>query len=184
MIRCGLRARLLKFTLNKIGCINMNPSSYSASSAPDGLILAITQATEEDSVLNPLAPAQWEIASAYLQPMNLGPSQILFSKDAPERTLSFVESGSLSVHFEDSKQRLRIAIVKPGSVVGEGAFFSHRPRSATVQANEASKVWTLTALRFTELANRQPAIALALSMAAGAVMAKRLGSSRRRAAIP
>lgn len=161
----------------------MNTSAYSAPQTPDGLILAITQSGEEDGVLNPLSPAQWEIASAYIQPMTLVAGQLLFSKDASERTLYFVESGTLSVHYEDSKQRVRIAIVKAGSVVGEGAFFSHRPRSATVQANEATKVWTLTALRFTELGNRQPGIALALSMAVGAVMAKRLGSSRRRAAI-
>ena len=47
------------------------------------------------------------------------------------------------------------------SVVGEGGFFSHRPRSATVQAAAPSRLWALPALRFTELSNRQPAIALA-----------------------
>ena len=38
------------------------------------------------------------------------------------------------------------------------------------------------ALRNPELTNRQPAIALGLAMAAGAVLAKRLGNRRRRVA--
>lgn len=86
------------------------------------------------------------------------------------------------MHYEDEKARLRMAMVGAGSVVGEGAFFSHRPRSATVQAAAPCRLWALTALRFTELSNRQPAIALGLCMAAGAVLAKRLGNRRRRVA--
>jgi CRP-like cAMP-binding protein len=86
------------------------------------------------------------------------------------------------VHYQDEKERLRLAIVTAGSVVGEGAFFSHRPRSATVQATAPCKLWSLTAIRFTELSNRQPAIALQLVMAVGAVIAKRMANRRRRIA--
>ncbi|WP_026435628.1 Crp/Fnr family transcriptional regulator [Acidovorax sp. JHL-9] len=147
-----------------------------------GLLNAIAQATAEDSMTNPLSPAQWEILSAYLQPYALPAGHVLFSQGASDRTLYLVESGSLSVHYQDEKERLRLAIVGPGSVVGEGAFFSMRPRSATVQGGVPTKLWSLTALRFTELSNRQPAIALGLAMAAGAVLAKRLGNRRRRVA--
>lgn len=148
-----------------------------------GLISAITQATAEDSLGGGmLAPAQWEVLAPYLQPSVLAASQVLFGQGTNDRTLYFVESGSLSVHYEDEKARLRLALVAAGSVVGEGAFFSHRPRSATVQAAAPCKLWGLSALRFTELSNRQPAIALGISMAAGAVLAKRLGNRRRRIA--
>lgn len=147
-----------------------------------GLVKAIAEANAEDSLSNPLTPAQWETLSAYLQPHALEASQILFAKGVLDRTLYLVESGNLSVHYEDDKQRLRMAMVGPGSVVGEGGFFSHRPRSATVQAAAPSRLWALPALRFTELSNRQPAIALALCMAAGAVLSKRLGNRRRRVA--
>lgn len=160
----------------------MNATSYSAPLSLDGLVHAITQASEEDSMLNPLTPAQWTILTSYVQPMELKSRQVLFPKGATERSLYMVESGSLSVHFEDDKERVRMAVVAAGSVVGEGAFFSHRPRSATVQANTATKLWSLNAIRFTELGNRQPAIALALALAAGGVLAKRLANSRRRVA--
>ncbi len=147
-----------------------------------GLLDAIAQATADDSMTNPLTPAQWDVLAAYLLPVVLPAGQVLFSQGATDRTLYLIESGSLSVHFQDEKERLRLAMVAPGSVLGEGAFFSHRARSATVQASAPCKLWGLTALRFTELSNRQPAIALSLVMAAGAVLAKRLGNRRRRIA--
>lgn len=161
----------------------MNVSMPSASKVDlQGLIDAIAQTTAEDSMTNPLSPAQWEVVSSYLLPVVLPAGQVLFTQGATDRTLYMVESGSLSVHYQDEKERLRLAIVGAGSVVGEGAFFSHRARSATVQASAPSKLWSLTAIRFTELTNRQPAIALGLAMAAGAVLAKRLGNRRRRVA--
>lgn len=147
-----------------------------------GLIRAIDEAQAEDCLANPLTPAQWEALSAYLQPYALDAGQVLFAQGVSDRTLYLIESGNLSVHYEDEKARLRMAMVGAGSVVGEGGFFSHRPRSATVQAAAPCRLWALTALRFTELSNRQPAIALGLCMAAGAVLAKRLGNRRRRVA--
>lgn len=155
-----------------------------ASFKPDlqSLVTAIAQSTAEDGMGNALAPEQWDILAAYLQPCTLAGSQMLFTQGASDSTLYLLESGSLSVHNEDAKGRLRLAIISPGSMVGEGGFFSRRPRSASVQAAAPCKLWSLTALRFSELSNRQPAIALGISMAAGAVLAKRLGNSRRRVA--
>ena len=147
-----------------------------------GLIEAISQTTADDGMNNVLSREQWGLLSSYLQPVNLPAGQVLFAQGTNDRTLYLVESGSLSVNSENENQRLRLAIVGAGSVVGEGAFFSHRPRSATVQASAPSKLWSLTALRFSELANRQPVVALQLAMAVGAVLAKRLANRRRRVA--
>lgn len=147
-----------------------------------GLVDAIAQASADDAMTNPLSPAQWEVVAPYLQPTVFPASHTVFSQGAQDRTLYLVESGTLSVHYQDEKERLRLAVVGLGSVVGEGAFFSHRPRSATVQTSAPCKLWALHALRFTELANRQPAVALALTMAVGSVLAKRLGNRKRRVA--
>lgn len=147
-----------------------------------GLLDAIANGNSDDGMMNPLPIAQWEVLSSYLLPVTLQAGQILFSQGASDRTLYLVESGNLSVHYQDEKERLRLAMVGAGSVVGEGAFFSHRTRSATVQASVPCKLWSLTAIRFAELSNRQPAIALGLVMAVGAVLAKRLGNRRRRVA--
>ena len=146
------------------------------------LVQAITHNPAEDTLTNSLTAAQWELLTGYLQLCVLVPGEVLITCGAADRAVYFVESGSLSVHFEDESQRIRLAIVGPGSIVGEGAFFSHRPRSATVQAVAECRLWSLASIRFTELSNRQPAVAVALAMAAGSVLAKRLGSRKRRVA--
>jgi CRP-like cAMP-binding protein len=159
----------------------MSPPSPSKADLQN-LVQAIAQATEEDSMKNTLSPEHWDALSHYLLPLTLPAGQTLFQQGTADRTLYLVESGNLSVHYEDAKQRLHLAMIGPGTVVGEGAFFSHRPRSATVQANVESRLWSLPALRYTELSNRQPAVALGLVMMAGAVLSKRLGNRRRRVA--
>lgn len=161
--------------------MNAVPSSVTQANL-EGLISTLAQAGAEDSMSDPFSPAQWTVLFPYLQLCTLAAGQVLFTRGASDRTLYLIESGSLSVHYEDDKGRLRLAIVGSGSVVGEGAFFSHRPRSASVQAAAASKLWGLTTLRFTELSNRHPALALGLAMAAGSVLARRLSNRRRRVA--
>ncbi len=147
------------------------------------LIHAIAQARVDDLLLLQLTPAQWQELGPYLQPLALAPGQVLFKQGAADRTLYLIESGNLSVHYEDEQGEVRLAIVSAGSAVGEGSFFSRAPRSATVQAGMAARLWSLSPMRFSELSNRKPELALAVAMAAGAVVAKRLSNRRRRDAV-
>lgn len=147
------------------------------------LIHAIAHARVDDLLLLQLTPAQWQELALYLQPLALAPGQVLFKQGAADRTLYMIESGNLSVHYEDDQGEVRLAIVSPGSAVGEGSFFSRAPRSATVQAGMAARLWSLSPMRFGELSNRKPELALAVAMAAGAVVAKRLSNRRRRDAV-
>ena len=130
-----------------------------------------------------LVPAQWEALAHYLQPLTVVQGDVLFKQGAMDRTLYFIASGSLSVHFEDAESRIRLAIVGAGSVVGEGSFFTGTPRSATVQAGSTCALWSLSPMRFTEMTHRKPELALAVAMGAGAVVAKRLMNSRYRVAV-
>jgi CRP/FNR family cyclic AMP-dependent transcriptional regulator len=149
-----------------------------------GLVQAIAQhADTKDSFTPSLSTAQWDILSSYMQPFAVQPKQVLIQQGAQDRTVYLIESGSLTVHYEDSKGRLRLAVVGPGSAVGEGAFFSRESRTATVQAAAACKIWSLTPIRFTELTNRQPAIALEIAMALGSLVARRLVNKPKRIAV-
>jgi CRP/FNR family cyclic AMP-dependent transcriptional regulator len=147
------------------------------------LIHAIAHARVADLMPLQLTAAQWDGLALYLQPLALSPGQVLFKQGAADRTLYLIESGNLSVHYEDEQGEVRLAIVGAGSAVGEGSFFSRMPRSATVQAGMSTRLWSLSPLRFGELSNRKPELALAVAMAAGAVVAKRLANRRRRDAV-
>lgn len=160
-------------------------TSFSSHDKPDikALLEAVTNNPNDPTLSHMLTQPQWAVLSGYMQSSMLAPGQVLITQGAEDRTLYFVESGMLTVHFEDAAGKIRLAAVGAGSVVGEGGFFSYMARSATVQAGSACKLWALTPMRFSELSNRHPNVALALAMALGAIMAKRVVSNRRRIAV-
>lgn len=147
------------------------------------LIQAISHNLSNDNFSPSLNPAQWDLLASYMQPFALAQSQVLIEQGALDRTLYLIESGSLSVHYEDAQGRVRLAIVGSGSAVGEGAFFTRQPRNATVHATGAAKIWSLTPIRFTELANRHPAVALEVAMALGSLVSRRLVNKPKRIAV-
>jgi len=148
-----------------------------------GLVRAIALNQSDDSFKPSLTPGQWELLGTYLQPFAVTQGQVLIEQNAHDRSLYLIETGGLTVHYEDAKGRVRLAIVGTGSAVGEGAFFTRLPRSATVQAASPSKVWCLTPIRFTELSNRQPALALEIAMALGSLVSRRLANKPKRIAV-
>ena len=148
-----------------------------------GLAQAINHCHASDALICKFSVADWEILAAHMQPFALGGGQVLIEQGANDRTLYFVESGTLSVHREDDRSRIRRAFISSGSVVGEGTFFSLQPRIATVQASGDCKLWFLSFARFLELSNCHCAIALELTLALGAVMAKRLYIRPKRVAV-
>jgi CRP-like cAMP-binding protein len=149
----------------------------------NGLAQSMRHSSALDAVPLNLADNQWPLLANYLQPVALTQGQVLIEQGVKDRTVYFVESGSLTVHYEDAKERVRLALVGPGSLLGEGAFFSHMPRSATVQAGAPSRLWSLTPLRFRELSTRFPPIALELTLAMAAVLACRMYNRPKRVAV-
>lgn len=148
-----------------------------------GLVQAVAHNHSNDSFKPNLTALQWELLGSYMQPFALMQGQVLIEQNALDRTLYLIESGSLTVHYEDSQSRVRLAIVGPGSGVGEGAFFTRLPRNATAQAASDSKLWCLTPIRFTELSNRHPNVALEIAMALGSLVSRRLVNKPKRVAV-
>jgi CRP/FNR family cyclic AMP-dependent transcriptional regulator len=148
-----------------------------------GLLQACVRNTTPDAFAPQLNPSQWDLLGTYLQPFAVNPGQVLIEQNANDRTVYLIESGTLTVHYEDDKGRLRLASVSAGSAVGEGAFFTRQPRNATVQAASECKIWSLTPIRFTELVNRQPGMALEIAMALGSLVSRRLSNRPKRVAV-
>jgi len=148
-----------------------------------GLVAACAQNEREPALGRFIKLHHWEQLAEYLHADVLTQAQVLIKQGASERTLYFLERGSLSVHFEDASGKVRLAIVGPGSAVGEGGFFSHQPRNATVQAASPGRIWSLTPIRFTELSTRAPETALALTLALGALISQRMVDRRKRISV-
>jgi CRP/FNR family transcriptional regulator, cyclic AMP receptor protein len=165
------------------------PSGIVPSNAPGmppsivGLLQAIQAAGSIDTVRLTLGVAQWQTLASYLQPFTMEDGQALIEQGAKDTTVYLVESGTLHVLQTDETGHAQVAMVGPGSCVGEGAFFSRMPRNATVQAATRCKLWSINPMRFTELSNRHPPVALALVMALGSVVARRVNNKPKRGAV-
>jgi len=144
---------------------------------------AIAENTSTDAFALTFNVQQWETLAGYLQPIDTGVGDVLIEQGTPDRSVFFIESGAISVHRVSSKEQMRLAVLTSGSVVGEGSFFSRQPHSANVVVTGAGRVWRLTAIRFAEMSNRQPNMALEIAMALGAVIAKRMAHRSKRVAV-
>lgn len=147
------------------------------------LAQAIDLSRALDALPLKLNELQWKTLANHVQALVLPQGQVLIEQGVKDRTVYLVESGSLTVHYQDGRERIRIAMVGPGSLLGEGAFFSHQPRNATVQAGSECRLWKLTPLRFRELCTRHPDVAVELTVAMSTVLARRLYNKPKRVAV-
>ena len=147
------------------------------------LAQAVGDCDASDGLKCQLSVPCWTTLGAFMQPFPMSKGQILIEQGARDRTLYFVESGHLSAHAEDEHANVRMALVGAGTVLGEGSFFTSRPRMATVYAASPCKMWCLSAGRFKDLSRLHSPIALELTLAMGSVMAKRLSAAPKQAAV-
>lgn len=159
------------------------PSSPSQKPDVNGLITAIARNREDGTLARFLGPQHWYTLAEYLRPTVLASGHVLISQGATDRKLYFLESGSLKVDVKTDAGFMQLAIMGPGTVVGEGSFFSHLTRTASVVAYSECKVWEFGPAEFEALSKRNPTVALALAMALGAILATRMLDLSKRIAV-
>ena len=149
-----------------------------------GLIAAISRNKEDGTLARLFLETQrWNALADYLRPSVLQRGHLLISQGALDRKLYFLESGSLKVDLRTNTGFVQLAILAPGTVVGEGSFFSHLVRNSSVTAYSECKVWELSPEDFSTLSKQHPTVALALSMALGAILATRMLDLSKRIAV-
>lgn len=122
-----------------------------------------------------LTPETWQVLSSELMLESTADRTDLIREGENDGSLLFLESGLLRVYCTDKQRRLQLAVIAPGSVVGEGGFFAPSvARSASVEAIEPSTIWRLTREGFEALAAREPQAALAVALYAASVMRARM----------
>lgn len=149
----------------------------------NGLIAAIAHNREDGTLARFLGPQHWYTLAEYLRSSVLERGHVLISQGATDRKLYFLESGSLKVDVKTEAGFVQLAILGPGTVVGEGSFFSHLTRTASVVAYSECKVWEFSPADFEVLSKQNPATALALAMALGAILATRMLDLSKRIAV-
>jgi len=158
---------------------NQNPQSADVN----GLITAIAHNKEDGILARFLGAQSWYIVADYLHPSKYERGHLLISQGAQDRKLYFLESGSLKVDVKTDAGFVQLAILGPGTVVGEGSFFSHLSRNASVLTYSDCKVWEFSPADFDALSKKHPGVALSLAMALGAILATRMLDVSRRISV-
>jgi CRP-like cAMP-binding protein len=147
------------------------------------LVQTIQSLNTEDAFRARLNHEQWRTIGPYLSQHEVRSGDLLIKQGDTDRTMYFLGQGSLQVFVTGGPPGSnRIAILRPGSVVGEPGLFNAGPRNANVEAMTVCTVWALRGPRLEELAQRSPALALELVRAAGTVMAIRMRAAATRQA--
>ncbi len=139
------------------------------------LVQAVQTLNVEDAFRPRFSLDQWRTVAPYLTPHEIRMGDLLIKQGDSDRSMYFLGRGSLQVFVTGGPPGShRVVILRSGAVVGELGIFVDGPRTANVEAMTPCVVWALRGPRLEELAQRQPALALELVRAAGAVMAVRL----------
>lgn len=141
----------------------------------DDLVQAVQSLNADDAFRPRLQLDQWRMLAPYLVQGELRAGDLLVKQGDVDRTMYLLGQGTLQVYALGAHPGgNRIAILRPGSVVGEPGLFSDGPRGANVEAMTPCGIWALRGARLDELAQRVPALAYEILRAAGAVMSVRL----------
>jgi CRP/FNR family transcriptional regulator, cyclic AMP receptor protein len=139
------------------------------------LVQAVQTLNAADAFKAGLGATHWQTLAPYLARHSLRAGDLLIRQGDSDRSAYLLEQGNLQVFVTGGPPgRQRIAILRPGSLVGESSLFAEVPRSANVEAMTPCVVWALSAARLEELCARSPALALQITRAAGAVLAVRM----------
>jgi CRP/FNR family cyclic AMP-dependent transcriptional regulator len=105
-----------------------------------------------DPLLRSLSIASQSLLKKALQPVHLSEDDVLFHRDAAVDGCYFIEQGALRISVEDhSGGETWLAIVGMADWVGELGLLDRDPRSATVTAMTACRLWRLPIMEFDSL---------------------------------
>ncbi|MBC7602956.1 MAG: cyclic nucleotide-binding domain-containing protein [Ramlibacter sp.] len=134
------------------------------------LVNAISTLESTDALQCKLTLDEWKTLAPYLSMRFLKQGDPLMREGESERELFILADGELEVSILGNT----IATLVPGTVVGEGTFFSGAPRSATVTPSGPGVAWGLNWEKFNAMTNKHPKLAVDLVSSLAAVLAIRM----------
>jgi len=134
------------------------------------LVDAVQGFDAKDALQCKLSLDEWKTLAPYLTVRFLRQGDPLMRQGDCEREFFILADGELHVMLHGNV----IATLKPGTVVGEGTFFSGQPRSATVVPAGPGVAWGLNWDKFEALSAKQPRLAVDLLKGLAAVLAIRM----------
>jgi CRP/FNR family transcriptional regulator, cyclic AMP receptor protein len=111
-----------------------------------------------------LSPKQVDKIMSYIEPLDLNAGDVLFEEGDNGDYVCFIVNGSLEVLKMTTWQNFTtvIATLYEGSCIGEMALIDHAPRSATIRANENTRLAILTQKAFDVMLETEPELGVSI----------------------
>jgi CRP/FNR family transcriptional regulator, cyclic AMP receptor protein len=142
------------------------------------LIQAVQSLNTEDAFRPRLNAQQWAQLTQFLTRHEVRMGDQVIKQGDHDRAMYFLAQGTMQVFVSGGPPGAsKVAILRPGAILGEPSLFADGPRMANVEAMTPGVIYALRLPRLEEMAARIPAVALEVLRAAGAVMAIRMRSN-------
>lgn len=116
----------------------------------------------------------------YLEPLEVEAGEWVIRQGEPSDDLYFLESGRLTAQLVAlGGEGVRLRTMGPGSVVGEVTMYLGAVRTASVLADDRSRLYRLTERSLEEMERRDPELAVALHRFLARLLADRLTDALR-----
>ncbi len=86
----------------------------------------------------------------------MGPGDVIMKQGDTEKSLYLVTKGKLNVFINENGRPKKVGEIKPGELVGEMAFVTGEPRTATVIAAEDCELVKVSGESFTQTMDKLP----------------------------
>ena len=133
-----------------------------------------TPAGQEPSLLAQLLSPEFQGLAQSGAAHQLDPGTILVFEGQQTTDLYFLLTGEVEVMAKMGQGWVRVAVLGPGSAIGEMAFLDGLPRSARVIATTTCSVLQITRDSFEEFSQREPNLALVFILELSRIVAFRL----------
>jgi SulP family sulfate permease len=105
--------------------------------------------------------ASIDIFKKYLIAIKIEKGELLFSKGEKGDKLYFIESGLVKLTLQSARNKeIRLAIMGPGSIIGDMSLFTLEPRTANAIAEQDTFLYEFSKTKLDELIETYPEIAL------------------------
>jgi SulP family sulfate permease len=125
-------------------------------------------------------PSHGEYMAAHCRRLEFKPGDIIARQGDPADSMHFILEGRIGIIVDQGERRsVRVRSLGAKTTIGEMGLITHRPRSATIQAEAASILYEFRTGDFEDIQREHPALSLALLSYITAVMAERLSFANR-----
>ncbi|MBP6406706.1 MAG: cyclic nucleotide-binding domain-containing protein [Ramlibacter sp.] len=165
------------------GAVSPVPVVALAPAGPCGPLSQRPELLRESALLQDFTAAEADVLGAAMQLVRAGPGQVLIAEGTVDDWMMVLLAGTVDVtkrkvgaesDGEEAGDTTRLAVIRPGAVIGEMSMLDGEPRYATCTALDEVEAAVLTRAAVGQLIHDHPAVSAKLLVKITQLLAQRL----------